>query len=180
VILAHVRELHEGAAELDDHVVGEGHVRHGGRPLLGDDGRLGVVVGDDDRRVGEDLAAGDVVGVIVAVDHVPHGLVESLLDLVFQPLRGAGVDRIGDDHARRGDRENRVVVVVPEPVDLARDLRDLADRRLRRLLREGVPGGEQHERRGDARVALHQDASVMALTAVGFSSEERSPGSLPM
>ena len=102
------------------------------------------------------------------------------LDLVFQPLRGAGVDRIGDDHARRGDRENRVVVVVPEPVDLARDLRDLADRRLRRLLREGVPGGEQHERRGDARGALHQDASVMALTAVGFSSEERSPGSLPM
>src|SRR2546422_54177 len=106
------------------------------------------------------------------------GLVEAPLDLVLEPLGGAGVDRIGDDHAGRGHREDRVVVVVPEPVDLAGDLGDLPDR-LRRLLRERSERGEQHERGGDAQGAPDHDASVMALTAVGFSRDERSPGSLP-
>src|SRR5204862_4179482 len=150
-------------------------------PLLADDRPLREVVGDDDSGVGEDLAAGDVVGVVVAVDHVPNGLVEALLDLVLQPAGRVGVDRIGRDHSGGRHREHRVVGVVPEPVDLAGDLRDLPHRRLRRLLLGERHGGwQQRQHRDDdgQRERLHT-ASLTAVTAAGFSSDERSPGSRP-
>jgi hypothetical protein len=39
-----VCQLHPLAAQLDGHPVREGHLGHGGRPILADDRPLGVVV----------------------------------------------------------------------------------------------------------------------------------------
>src|SRR5262249_57347163 len=114
-----------------------------------------------------------------AVDNVADGHLEAARDLVLQPLGRAGVDGIARDHTGRRHREDRVVIVVPEAIDLARDLRDLADRRLRGLLGEDDTSGQEYDRDGDGRRALRHDASVMALTAFGFSSDESSPGALP-
>ena len=95
MVPAHVRELNCRASELDDHPIGERHLRHGRGALLGDDRPPGVLVGDDPGRVREDLAARDVVGVVVAVDEEPDRLREALGDLGLQPAGGVGVDRIG-------------------------------------------------------------------------------------
>ena len=82
---------------------------------------------DDDRpRLLEHLAACYVVGVIVAVDQVFDGLVESLLDLVLKPSGGFGVDRIGRDHALWRDQEHRDMEVVLKPIEIARHLSDFA------------------------------------------------------
>ena len=67
------------------------------------DARLGVLVGDEGRaQVLERLAAGDVVEMAVAVDHVldrrlGHGL--DGVDIGFR--RPPLADRVGGDHARR-------------------------------------------------------------------------------
>jgi hypothetical protein len=55
---AGIDELDPLAAQLDGHAVVEGDVRHRRRALFAGDGALGVLVGDDDGRIGEDLAAG--------------------------------------------------------------------------------------------------------------------------
>jgi hypothetical protein len=115
VTAARVDQLHRLATELDGHLVREGDVGHGRWPLLPDDRALGVVVCDHDRLL-EHLAAGDVVSVIMAVDHVSDGLLEAFLNLVLQPCGGLGVDRVRRDDAFGRDQENRNVKVVLEPI----------------------------------------------------------------
>jgi hypothetical protein len=121
-----------------------------GRALLLDDHLLRPPMGDHHGGVGEDLAAGDMVAVVVAVDEVADRPVPALGDLGLQPLRRLGVDRVRDDHAVRRHREDREVEVVAEAVDLAGDAGDLAHRRRRlRLL-----------------LALHHGPGVVVVVAV--------------
>ena len=67
--------------------------------------RLRILMRDDrGPRILERLAAGDVVEVVVAVDHVLDRLVGDLLDLLDigrHRLRTPVADRVGGDHARR-------------------------------------------------------------------------------
>ena len=132
MVAADIDQLQDGAAEIDRRAVAEGDLRHRGRPLLADDGLLGLVVRHHRRRIGPHLAAGDMVGMVVAVDHELDRLVRpALLQLVLEPARRCRVDRIGGDDARRRHGKHRIVAVVAEAIDLARDLGDLAHRRLR-------------------------------------------------
>jgi len=132
-----------GVAELDrplvaHRLVGEHRVRilERGEALLGflvrDEGRAGLL---------ERLAAGDMVEVVVAVDHVLDRLARDLLDLVDvgdHRLRAPVADRVGRDHAGRRDHEHRLVVSIAENVDVVGAV-DLGGREgwLRRLLRVG-------------------------------------------
>lgn len=85
----------------------------------------------------ERLAAGDVIEMVVAVDQVLDRLVGYLLDFVdigHHGFRAAVADRIGRNHAGRGDNEHRLVVAIAENVDVVGpiDLLRLEQRPLRR------------------------------------------------
>jgi len=123
-----------------------------------DRGRAAALVADlvaragmrhDGRGVGKDFAAVDMVGMVVAVDEIAHGLIESCAQLVFEPRRGVGIDRVGRDHARRCDRKNREMEIVAEAIDIACDLHDLAHRRLRLRQLRGLR--LRHQRRCEGR-----------------------------
>ena len=71
---------------------------------------------DEERCVGEDAAPGDVIIMVVAIDHIADGLIGQSLDLRLQPGCRLGTDWIGDDDAVwRGD-ENRLMEFMPEQV----------------------------------------------------------------
>ena len=148
MVLAHIVEHHRGAAELEDLLGIDGLVRH--HHIVGlerQDPRLGIGLGDEGRaHVLERLAAGDMVEVAVAVDHVLDRRLADRLDGVDIGLhRPPLADRIGRDHAvRRGD-EHRLVAHIAEYVDVVGAL-DLGEGG-RWLL--GLRGGG--ERGGDAR-----------------------------
>ena len=87
---------------------------------------LGPVVGDYRRGVGDDLAAGAVVGVIVAEDEVLDWPTESLVDLGFEPDGRLPVDGVGGDHPLRRHQEDGEVEVVLKAVEVACDVGDRA------------------------------------------------------
>ena len=133
MVAADIDQLHDGAAEIDRRAVAERDLRHRGRPLLADDGLLGLVVRHHRRGIGPHLAARDVIGMVMAVDHELDRLVRpALLHLVLEPGRRRRIDRIGGDDAGRRHGKHRIVGVVAEAIDLACDLADLAHRGLRR------------------------------------------------
>ena len=96
----------------------------GGRAAFSYDRGLGPLVGDDRRGIGEDLAAGAVVGVVVAEDEVPDQSIEPLVDLRFDPGGRLRVDGVGGDHALRRRQEDGEVEVVLEAEEVARDVGD--------------------------------------------------------
>jgi hypothetical protein len=104
------------AQALGEADVGGDAVYLGGRVLLGDHGG----------RVGEDRAAGGVVAVAVAVDHVGNRLAEARRDFGFEPGGGLGVDRVGDDDAFGGDDHGREMELVLEAPDIAGDVGQFA------------------------------------------------------
>ena len=116
MVAARVDEFDPLAPQFDRHAVGERDVGHGGRAAFADYRGLGPLVGDHRRGVGEDLAAGAVVAVIVAEDQVLDRPVESLGDLGFEPGGRLFVDGIGDDHAIRRHQEDGIVKFVLEAV----------------------------------------------------------------
>jgi len=89
---------------------------------------------------------------MVAVDHVADRRVwKALRQLSLEPGAEIRVDRIGEDDAGRGDVEDGVVVVVADAVEVARHLRDFADRRLLSLLRGGSRRQErEHQSKSEA------------------------------
>ena len=100
----------------------------------------------DHARAGilEYLAAGDVIKVMVAVDHVLDGFVGDLADFIQirLPAGGSAIGHgVGYDHAVVGDDENRLVIDVAKNVNAVRaiDLGDL-NRRARGCLRKGGAG----------------------------------------
>jgi len=125
MILADIVELERGAAECDipltvDNLVGDDHVIG----LERGDAGLGVRVCDKGRaEVFERLAAGDVVEMAVAVNHIfdrrfGHGLDRLDIGLRRPPL----ANRVGRDHARGRDDEHRLVVAVAKDIDVVGDL----------------------------------------------------------
>ena len=94
--------------------------------------------------VGEDLAAGAVVAVIVAEDQVLDRPVESLGDLGFKPGGRLFVDGIGDDHAIRRHQEDGIVKIVLEAVEIARDAGDGAFGLCVKRAGRQQGGGEEH------------------------------------
>ena len=117
----YIVELERGATECDvpltaDNLIGDDHVIG----LERGDAGLGVRVGDKGRaEVFERLAAGDVVEMAVAVNHIfdrrfGHGLDRVDIGLRRPPL----ADRVGRDHARGRDDEHRLVAAEAEDVDV--------------------------------------------------------------
>ncbi len=77
---------------------------------------------DHDRGIGEHLAAGAVIPMIVAVDQVLDRLFVPFCELSFEPLRRGGIDGIGNDDPFRSDEKNRVMKVVLKAVQIALDV----------------------------------------------------------
>ena len=76
-----------------------------------------------------------MVLVVVAVEHVPDRRVgKALRQLRLDPRGRLDVDRVGQDDPGRGDEEDRVVLVVLNPVQIAGDTGDAAHGRTLRLL----------------------------------------------
>src|SRR5262249_54591971 len=121
--------------------------RDGGGTLLVDNSGLGMLVGHHDGRVGKHLPVGDVIGVVVAIDEVFDGLGEAFVQFSLEPLRRLSVNRICRDDADRRHRENSVVVVVLEPIEVSGNWRDLAYWRGGRLCLHPRPrrGGEEQD-----------------------------------
>ena len=102
---------------------------------------LGALVRHEGRaRILERLAAGDVIVVMVAVDHVADrraGDLPDLVDIGGDRLRPVAADRVGGDDARGRHDEHRLMALVAEDVDVVGAL-DL--------------GGGEQRRRGRAPV----------------------------
>ena len=141
--------------------------------------RRRVLVRDDlGAGILERLAAGDVIEVMVAVHQELDRLVGDLLDLV-DVLLAAGWAAVGDgigrDHAGRRDDEHRLVVAVPEDVDvvgavdlLGLDLRSLLRLRRRRYLlrlcRHGQRNGQRCGTNGHECSSCHGRPSLTFLS----------------
>ena len=144
MVLAEIKQFERGAAEFDlaaaviDDEVGNDDVR----PFALLDQRLGILVGDEDgAEVLERLAAGDVVEMAVAVDHVADGRLGDLADLAdIGGRRGPALaDRIGGDDAVGRDDEHRLMALITEHVDVV-GAGDLGGREQRRCRGLGVRG----------------------------------------
>ena len=99
-----VDEFDLSAAQLYGHLVAECFGRRSGGNVAGGDIAGSVFVSNDFHpRLSPDFAAGDMVGVKMAVNNHFDRLAETLLNLVLQPFGGLGVDRVGDDHPFRRD-----------------------------------------------------------------------------
>src|SRR5262245_58561039 len=126
MVLADIVELERGAAERNvafvaDNLVRNHHIRRLERIYAG----FGITVCDEDRPgILERLATCDVVEMAVAVNHIFDRSLGDLLDLLDVCLRGwtSQADRIGCDHALRGDDEHRLMPAEAEDVDILRAL----------------------------------------------------------
>ncbi len=121
MVLADPVQFERSAAEREgllvaDRLVGNDDVGILARGQMG----LGVLLGDEGRaHVLERLAAGDMVEVDVAVDHVFDRRLADRLDGVDIGLRRPPfADRVGRDHAVRRDDEHRLVTHIAEDVDV--------------------------------------------------------------
>ena len=70
----------------------------------------------DGAVVGEHFAAGDMITMVMAVNHIADGLVEPLGDLGLEPGGGIGIDGIGDDDAVRRDQVYRIMKIILKAV----------------------------------------------------------------
>ena len=85
--------------------------------------------------VGEHLAAGGVIRMMVAIGDHDHILAKAGLDLALDPGGGALADRIDQQHAHLTDQEDPVVEIVLKAVEVAGHV---LDRPLRLTLRPGT------------------------------------------
>ena len=87
------------------------------------------------RRVVEDGGARRMVLMVMAVKDVPHRRVgKAFRQLRLDPRGRVDVNRIGQDDPGRGDEEDRVVLVVLNPVQITGDAGNAANRWPLRLL----------------------------------------------
>src|SRR5574341_170461 len=100
-------------------------------------------MGDNDGRVGKQLAARNVIGMVVAVDQVLHRLRKAFSQLGLEPARRVGVDGIGCDNPGGSDQKYGEVVGVSKTVKVALDLDNFPPRRRLRQRR----GGPEKKRR---------------------------------
>jgi hypothetical protein len=108
------------------------------------------------RGICKHAAACRVIEVTVAVDDVTHRHLEAFVQLRPQPACELQVDRVAEDDAGGGDENDRVPVAVAGPVQVGRNLDNLAGRRARcggslRLTRGGRDADRQQQRREDER-----------------------------
>jgi hypothetical protein len=118
-----VSQLERGATQLDRPVLIDGLVgNHRVRIFESGESLFRSLVRDElGACIFERLAAGDVIEVVVAVNHVPDRLVRDLLDLFYigrHRLGAAVADRVGRDHAGRRDDKHCLAVPVTEDVDV--------------------------------------------------------------
>ena len=88
--------------------------------------RAHVFVADKYCGVGKNIAAARVIVVAMAIDYVLHRQAESFVELFFEPggeFREGGID---DDDAVRRYQEHADVPGLPEAVQIASDVSDLA------------------------------------------------------
>ena len=85
-----------------------------------------VLVGHKARCIRKDCAAFDVIPMAVAVNHIPDRHPEAFGELLFHPGGKRRVDGIRKDDALRSHHEEREVVVIARPIDVALDVDDLA------------------------------------------------------
>ena len=80
---------------------------------------------DKGGRVGKYDAACNVIGVVVAVDHILHRRPETIRKLRFEPLRKIETARVGHDDTFRGDQNHGVVGAAPSFIEIAHYVNDL-------------------------------------------------------
>ena len=95
----------------------------------------------EERLSGKDLAAGDVVVMVVTVDYIAHRLIREVLDLPVQPGRRFRADGIGDDNSLWRDDKDRLMRLMPEQIHFLGQLGDFIGRT--RLLGGGGKREEQ-------------------------------------
>ena len=105
-------------ARLEAHAIGKADIRRytvnsGRRILL-----------RDRRCVGEDGAARCVIEMAVAVDQMGDRLAKARGHLGLNPGGSLGVDRVGEYDALVGHHEDRVMKLILEAIDIARDVGD--------------------------------------------------------
>ncbi len=81
------------------------------------------------RRVREHTAARGVIPVVMSVDDVPNGNVETCVELILEPDREVRGERIGDDDAIRRDEEDGAMEIAGR----SRGTPRIAGRLLRRV-----------------------------------------------
>ena len=101
--------------------------------------RRHLLMPDKRRGVGEDSASGRVIPMVMAVQHVLHRGIEPARDLGLQPFGKVGVDGIAKNHAFWSHQKHGEMIVVSCPVQISRDIGDLANGFRHRLGRRGVP-----------------------------------------
>ena len=125
-----------------------------------------VLVRDELGRVGEDVSAGGVIEVAVAVDNVPHRHREAAAELVLQPCRERRIDGIAEDDAVARHEEDRVPVAVPSPIQITGERNDLASRSSWLRLNDGQRGEQRRDQRREPRVSAIHDSSVQRRVAI--------------
>ena len=161
VIFSHIDQFEIGAAERDRALVVDGFIdRHDVGAVHPSDGLLGEPVRHEGRAgVLERLAAGDVVGMAVAVDDVADRRLRDFPDFGEIGIRCRTVlaDRIGGDDSLRRHHEHGLMALVAEHVDVVGDLGG-CEGRLRGLLCLGRGGADdrcQRDRGRREQTAVH-------------------------
>ena len=83
---------------------------------------------DEVCRVGENIAAGGMIPVIVTVNDVADGNVEASVEFLLQPLRHPGTDGVGQNDAFGRDQKHGPVIVHCCSPGIAVDVADAEDR----------------------------------------------------
>ena len=56
-----------------------------------------ILMADEFRRICEDVSAGRVIAMMVAIEYVAHGYIETTVEFALEPGCKPGVNRVGQD-----------------------------------------------------------------------------------
>ena len=124
--------------------------------------RQHVLVSDEGRRIFPNRPAGDVIAMVVAVEHIADGNVESHLDLGSKLYREIPVRRVDQDDAFVGDEEHRVVTYVADEIEVFCYLLEMGNA-LRRYARREYRRSKEHEGRKTSASSIHCSTHRKAL-----------------
>src|SRR5262249_31657381 len=140
------------ASKVDEHPITKSQVGHRGLRIRRlENFRPCGSLTDEESGGGEDATTGDVIIMVVTIDHIADGLIGEFFDLGLQPGRRVSTDRVGNDDALRGGDENRLMKFMPKQVEVIVQLGDfivgpgLLSRHLRSLKQQASDDEQEWE-----------------------------------